>query len=114
MPRDDREVLLDLVHAARLIVEFIQGVGPDDFHKDELRKSAVIHQILILGEAAKRLSPAFRGAHPRIPWPDMAGMRDRLIHAYHRVELDRVVKAAYEQVPKLLRDLEPLLPKETD
>lgn len=114
MSRADAEVVIDIVVAARLIAEFIRGIDRKDFAANELTKSAVIHQLLVVGEAAKQLSAEFRAAHPDVPWSEMAGMRDRMIHAYHKIDLDRVVEAAFDKLPVLLPTLESLAPKESD
>jgi uncharacterized protein with HEPN domain len=74
--------LLQIAHAAELIAEFIAGFDRDLFGQDSRTQSAVLHQLLIIGEAVKRLSPEFCGQHPGIPWKLIAGMRDKLIHAY--------------------------------
>lgn len=75
MRRDDNAVLLDMAHAARLVAKFIAGTDRAPFLDDELIQSAVLHQILVLGEAAKRLSSEFRARHPELPWSNMAGMK---------------------------------------
>jgi uncharacterized protein with HEPN domain len=111
MPHDDVTTLRDIADAARLTRRFIADVTPENFLSDDLRKSAVIHQILVIGEAVKRLSPDLRAAHPGIPWADMAGFRDKLIHAYDMVDLDIVVEAAYHELPALLAQIEPLVPR---
>lgn len=74
----------------------------------------MLHAILIIGEAAKRLTPAFREANADIPWKQIAGMRDRLIHGYDDVNLDTVWDVAMTHAPDLLARLEPLLPSEPD
>lgn len=114
MSRADAEIVLDIVAAARLIAKFIRGIDRNAFRSDELRRSAVIHQLLVLGEASKHLSVQFRTDHPEIPWSEMAGMRDRLIHAYHKIDVDRVTEAAFDKLPRVLEVLEPLAPKEND
>ncbi len=110
MPRDDDAILLDIAHAARLIGEFISGKDERSFHGDDLTQSAVLHQILVLGEAAKRISPNFRKAHPEVPWTDIAGMRDKLIHEYEAVDIGEVWIPARRDVPALLAWVTPLLP----
>ncbi|MGD2158921.1 MAG: DUF86 domain-containing protein [Anaerolineales bacterium] len=103
--------LLDIDQAGRLIQEFIRGLDRESFLMDRKTQSAVLHQILILGEAAKRVSKAYRDQHPEIPWRQMAGMRDVLIHAYESVDVDEVWNTVNEEVPELLRKIEPLIPK---
>jgi uncharacterized protein with HEPN domain len=107
----DMASLLDIDEAGRLIQEFIRGLDRESFLRDRKTQSAVLHQILILGEAAKRVSKTYRDQHPDIPWRQMAGMRDVLIHAYESVDLDEVWNTANEEVPQLLRKIEPLIPK---
>jgi len=112
MKRDDSATLLDIAHAARLVMQFVAGATLTEFEADQMRQSAVLHQILIIGEAVKRLSPDFRDMNQGMPWSKMAGMRDRLIHAYDNVDLEEVWETATIDVPDLLNRLKPLLPRE--
>jgi uncharacterized protein with HEPN domain len=109
MPRDS-VALLDIARTARLVIEFTEGMDQDAFLKDAKTQSAVLHQLLILGEAVKRLSGEFRTGHPAIPWALIAGMRDTLIHEYNEVDLNEVWRTAQRDVPDLLRYVETLLP----
>lgn len=113
MRRDDNAILLDIAHAARLVARFIVGKDKAAFLADELTQSAVLHQILVLGEATKRLSPEFRAGHGEVPWSDMAGMRDKLIHEYDAVDFDEVWSTATRDIPSLLAWVTPLLPEGT-
>jgi uncharacterized protein with HEPN domain len=67
---------------------------------------------MVMGEAVKRLSKEFRAGHPQIPWPLIAGMRDKLIHGYDIVDLEQVWQTADSDVPALLAEIGPLLPKQ--
>lgn len=107
----DEAVLLDIARAARLVLEFKQGMDKAAFLQDIKTQSSVLHQLMVMGEAAKRLSEDFRTCHPEIPWGLIAGMRDKLIHGYDIVDLDEVWKTADRDVPDLLSSLESLLPK---
>ena len=103
--------LLDIATAARLVSKFTEGMDRGDFLDDIKTQSSVLHQLMVLGEAVKRLSDDFRARHPEIPWALMAGMRDKLIHGYDIVDLEEVWQTANRDVPDLLQWLEPRLPK---
>jgi uncharacterized protein with HEPN domain len=109
--RRDEATLLDIATAARLVLEFINGMDKVTFLDDIKTQSSVLHQLMVLGEGAKRLSDDFRARHPEIPWTLMAGMRDKLIHGYDIVDLEEVWKTANRDVPDFLQWLEPRLPK---
>lgn len=108
----DNATLLDIARAVRLVQEFIQGMSREGFLSDLKTQSAVVHQLMVIGEAVKRLSVGFRDAHPSIPWSLVAGMRDKLIHGYDIVDLDEVWRTAEVDVPALLETIEPLLPQQ--
>ena len=105
----DEVILLDIIRAANLAVNFKEGLDKEDFLQDLKTQSAVLHQLLVMGEAVKRLSMEFREQHPHIPWKLMAGMRDVLIHGYDIVDLNEVWKTVEIDVPQLLPQLEALL-----
>jgi uncharacterized protein with HEPN domain len=108
MPRDDA-ALLDILNAAKRAQRFVAGMSREEFSGDEKTRSAVLHQLMIVGEAAKRISSAYRDAHPEIPWRLMAGTRDTLIHEYDEVELDDVWDTVERDLPALVAAIEPLL-----
>jgi uncharacterized protein with HEPN domain len=109
LPRDDAH-LLDILRAARLAIEFKGSAEKADFLEDAKTQSAVLHQLLIIGEAVKRLSPQFRAAHPEVPWKLIAGTRDKLIHFYEGVDLEEVWKMVTSDLAQLIRQIEPLAP----
>jgi uncharacterized protein with HEPN domain len=106
MQRRDAASLLDVLQAGRLVVRFVEGLDREAFSADVMRQSAVSRQLEIMGEATKRLSMSFREAHPGIPWRDMAGMRDVLIHGYDAVDEVQLWSAATVSVPSILPALE--------
>ena len=109
MERDNAS-LLDMANAARLLLEFREGIAKEEFLLDEKTQAAVLHEITLLGEAAKRLSPEFTRRHPDIPWREICGMRDRVVHQYDRVDLNLVWEVTDTDIPELLRKIERLLP----
>jgi len=109
MSPDDASAL-DVLNAARRASQFIAGLTEDDFLRDVKTQSAVIHQLLLVGEATKRLSASFRAQHATIAWKGFAGLRDRLIHAYDRVDLLEVLATVRADLPLLIRYLESRVP----
>ena len=109
MQRDDA-TLLDMVRCAQQILDFSQDMDETQLAADTRTQAAILYHIAVIGEAVKRLSPAFRSQHPDIPWTDIAGMRDKVIHQYDRVKLDVVWNTIQQDIPELLRLITPLLP----
>ncbi len=105
----DPESIIDIYQAAKRISDFSQGINRDDLETDEMRLSAILYQIAVMGEATKRLSSEFRQQHSSIPWKEMAGIRDKLIHKYDNVKLDVVWNVIKKEIPVLQEQLEPLL-----
>jgi uncharacterized protein with HEPN domain len=103
--------LLDIATTARLVLELTEGMDEADFLDEIKTQSSVLHQLMVLGEAVKRLSDDFCAHHPEIPWTLMAGMRDKLIHGYAIVDLEGLWSTDNRDVPDLLHWLEPRLPK---
>jgi uncharacterized protein with HEPN domain len=109
LPRDDAD-LLDILKVARLAIEFKGHADKPEFLEDAKTQSAVLYQLLIIGEAVKRVSPEFRAAHPEVPWKVIAGTRDKLIHFYEGVDLEEVWKMVTSDLPELIGLIEPLAP----
>jgi uncharacterized protein with HEPN domain len=91
--------LLDILRAARLAIEFKGHAEKTEFLTDLKTQSAVLHQLLIIGEVVKRLSPEFRTAYPEAPWKLIAATLDKLIHFYEGVDLDEVWKMVTADLP---------------
>ena len=106
--------LLDINKAARQVLKFKGNLDKIAFLQDDKTQSAILYQLLIIGEAVKRLSQELSQQHPEIPWSLMAGMRDNLIHEYDDVDLEEVWKTSDKDIPDLLTWLEPLLPEEDE
>jgi uncharacterized protein with HEPN domain len=112
MTERDLATLLDIERAAQLTGAFVADIDLAAFLADLKTQSAVLHQIAVIGEAVKRLSPAFRAAHPILPWRLIAGMRDQLIHRYDSVDLDEVWNTVQRDLPALRAAIAPLLTAE--
>jgi uncharacterized protein with HEPN domain len=73
-----------------------------DFLNNDEKQDAVLRRILIIGEATKRLSPEFRENHSNIPWREIAGMRDVIVHDYNRVDIEAVWDVVQNDLPQLI------------
>jgi uncharacterized protein with HEPN domain len=106
--RDDATSLRHIIEHGREVIEHVRGKTLHDLEADRSLPLAVTRLLEILGEASRRLSSEFRAAHPEVPWNEIAGMRNRLVHAYDEINLGVVWHTATRDVPRLLQLLEPL------
>lgn len=109
MWRDDA-LLLDMLVAARNARRFVADVDVDVFETSPLHQNAVMRVLEVIGEAAGKISRATRDAHPEIPWGDIVGMRNRLIHEYFKVDVRKVWDTVQSDIPQLIAALEPVVP----
>lgn len=112
MPRSDFVRLRHMLDAAREAQEFGAGHTGHDLALDRMRSLAIVRCIEIIGEAASKIGPETRTAHPEIPWIDIVGMRNRLIHAYFDVDAERVCDTITNDLPPLISALERLIARE--
>ncbi len=101
MKRDYRVYLRDILQAFRDASQFLDGFSYEEFIADRKTISAVVRELEIAGEATKQLPASIRKKYPQIPWSDMAGMRDKLIHFYFGVDMEIVWETVKVRVPKL-------------
>lgn len=87
MFRDDASIQ-DIYQAGQTVLKFAQGLTREDLELNEVRTSGILFQIIIIGEATKRLSSDFRLQHPELPWIQMTGMRDIVAHQYDKLDFD--------------------------
>ena len=108
--RSDEAHLLDMLLAAEKIQRFVVGINQDQFLADEMRQSAILREIQVIGEAARLISDKFKTAHDDIPWKQITGMRNRVIHEYFRVSLEIVWITTQVEIPQLIDKVKPLVP----
>ena len=100
--RDLRDYINDLVEACEDILSFTKGMSYSDFAGDKKTVNAVIRSLEVIGEATKKLPISFRDNYPDIPWRQMAGMRDKLIHEYFGIDKQMVWQAIEKHIPDIL------------
>jgi uncharacterized protein with HEPN domain len=99
-----------MLDASRKAVALLAGRTRVQLQGDEVAQLALARLLEIVGEAAGRVSPEYRASHPRLPWAEMAGLRNRLAHAYFDVDLDVLVDIVAKDLPPLIAQLEELVP----
>lgn len=107
--RDDRIYLTHILKSIALIERYLEGCSENHFLQDTLIQDGVVRQLIIIGEAVKRLSDGVRTTHPQTPWKDIAGMRDKLVHDYFGVDLDAVWYTTQYDLPPLKAQVEHIL-----
>lgn len=106
--KDDRIYLGHIRDAIRDIEEY-SAAGRDQFMADRMRQDAVLRKLEIIGEAVKQLSDGTKQGRPDIPWKQIAGMRDRLIHNYFGVDLGLVWNVTERELPALKKAVDALV-----
>ena len=109
MKRELNLFLKDILESIYNIELFSKGLTLEKLSKSKLKQSAIVRQIEIIGEAAKNIPNSFRNDHQSIPWKDIAGMRDVIIHGYFKVDLNAVWKVIKEDLPILKRKIKKIL-----
>ena len=105
MSRDGQSPLDDLIGACEKIEAFADGCTEQEFRKRALIWSAVAYQMIVLGEASKRLDQEIRARFANITWKDVIGMRDILSHKYDTIDLEELWDTVQRDIPKLWADL---------
>ena len=105
MEKDDTVYLQHNLDAINTIEEYLHGVNEEKFKATRLLQDGAIRQIEIIGEAIRHMSRDIRRTYSEIPWQDIAGMRDKLIHDYFGVDIEKVWDTAQEDLPVLKKQV---------
>lgn len=109
MKKDPRVYLAHIIECIQKIERFTSE-GKERFFENPMVQDAVLRNLEVIGEAAKRLDDAYRAAHPEVPWRALAGLRDVLIHQYEGVDLGQVWAIVERELPGLRKAIAALLP----
>jgi len=108
------EFLQDIADNLEKAERFVDGMDFEDFLKDEKTRYSVICALEIVGEASKKVPFPVRQRNPQVPWKDMAGMRDRLVHGYFGVDNEIVWKTVREFAPEIRLKMKYIIERERE
>jgi uncharacterized protein with HEPN domain len=106
--RSERERLLDILEAVERIEKYAEQ-GKDAFEGDELIQTWIVHHITIIGEACRTLPDDFQAQHANVPWADIVGMRNILVHHYFGIDKEAVWSAVERDLPELKMNIQTIL-----
>jgi uncharacterized protein with HEPN domain len=113
MKREYLDYLQDMLDNAKRALQFIAGMEYKAFEKDEKTVYAVIRAVEIIGEAAKNVPPEVQKKYPNVPWRDISGMRDKLVHRYFGVNMEVVWQTVNEDLPFIIDVIANMIEKES-
>lgn len=111
--RDNQARLLDLLEAIEKIERYAH-ISQELFNRDELIQTWMVYHLQIIGEAVTQLADEIRAQHPEIPWRAIAAMRNAIVHAYFRVDLDEVWNVVKKDLPELKIRIQELMKSTVD
>lgn len=103
----------DMIEAANKAADFVQGMSEAQFLADEKTQFAVVRALEIIGEAAKKVPSEVKAKHPDLPWKEISGMRDKLVHDYFGVNASVVWRTTSQDVPTIVASLRRMLDHKT-
>ncbi len=109
MASRDRQALEDMLSAARKALAYTQGTTRETLPHVSMRLDAFLYEIVVLGEAARRLSSEIRTAHPAVPWREIIGMRSVITHGYDQIDDDELWQVVERDLPDLISKLVAIL-----
>jgi uncharacterized protein with HEPN domain len=99
---------------ARRTLERARGLSREEFVQNESIQDAVAYNIMVIGEAATKVSPETQAAHPEIPWVDVRNMRHRIVHGYMSLDYEKLWGVVVDEIPLLIKALLKIIEKPSD
>lgn len=112
MSKDPKALLAHILESIQLIEEYSKGATQAKFQKNRALQDSITRRLAIIGEAVKNLPASFKDKNPAIPWKQIAGMRDILVHEYFGVDLALTWKVVKHELPLLKKNLLKIPPSE--
>ena len=100
---DDLTRFKHIRDAAMTAIDFVRERSREDLDNEQMLSLALVRLIEIMGEAANNISPSSQARYPQIPWREIVGMRNRIVHAYFDVDLDIVWRVIKDDLPEFIR-----------
>jgi len=101
--------LEDILESTELIEQYILEISEEEFYASKEKQDAILHRIQIIGEAAKKVSSEYRKKWSSLPWKEIAGMRDIIVHEYFGISLGMIWKVATDDIPVIKEQIKRLL-----
>jgi len=105
MSRRDSDYLRDVQEAIHRIQSYTSGLTYEQFLDDEKTQDAVIRNLQVMGEAVRKLSDSLTAAYPAVPWREIAGLRNRIVHDYFGINYDIIWAVIRAEIPLLLKQI---------
>ncbi|MDO9254467.1 MAG: DUF86 domain-containing protein [Bacteroidales bacterium] len=103
--RDVLVYLDDILESAKLIESYVAAISEIEFYQSFEKQDAILHRLQIIGEAAKHVPSTYREKWTQVPWKDIAGIRDIIVHEYFGITLTMIWKTAVEDIPHLKKQI---------
>jgi len=105
----DKQALMDIAIAIQQTLLYAQDINRDNLQENDEKQAAILYRLIVIGEATKRLSNEFRKQYPMIPWRQMAGLRDVVIHDYDELDFDILWNVIHINLPDILPEIQTIL-----
>ncbi len=105
----DKQALMDIAIAIQQALLYAQDIHRDNLQENDEKQAAILYRLIVIGEATKRLSNEFREQYPMIPWRQMAGLRDVVIHDYDELDFDILWNVIHINLPDILPEIQTIL-----